>query len=265
MVIKTISVNDLEKIRELQPVGWPGIVEAFTYYIKKPFCYPVKAVCTGELVGVGAAISYNDTGWLAHIIVSEKHRKKGIGGALVDYLCAYLTEHGQKTIFLIATELGYSLYKQAGFSEEMEYAFFEGVGELAQVSAENIIRPTPADKEEILSMDQAATGEERRTLLLDYLDTGYIYRKDRKIEGVYLPELGEGLIIADHEEAGIALLKLRAWFSKKGTLPIENTVGMDFYRDNGFTETKRLKRMIYGKEIKWRPDQVYNRIGGNFG
>src|SRR5690554_2040587 len=214
MVIKTISVNDLEKIRELQPVGWPGIVEAFTYYIKKPFCYPVKAVCTKELVGVGAAISYNDTGWLAHIIVSEKHRKKGIGGALVDHLCAYLTEHGQKTIFLIATELGYSLYKQAGFSEEMEYVFFEGVGELAQVAVENISSLTAMDKEGILSLDQAVTGEERRALLLDYLDAGYIYRKNQKVEGFYLPELGEGLIIAAHEEAGIALLGLRAWFSK---------------------------------------------------
>ena len=120
MLIKPMIGKDIKTIKKLQPKGWSNIVETFKYYYKAPFCYPIKAVIEGEIVGIGTAISYINTGWLAHIIVSEEHRGKGIGGAIVNYLCDYLKNSGHKTISLIATELGYPVYKKAGFREQTE-------------------------------------------------------------------------------------------------------------------------------------------------
>lgn len=90
-------------------------------------------------------------------------------------------------------------------------------------------------------------------------------KKNGKISGYYLPELGEGLIVADNREAGIELMKLKYSISNKGTLPVENREGIAFLKENGFVETRRAKRMILGKEFLWHPDKIYNRIAGNLG
>ncbi len=66
-----------------------------------------------------------NTAWLAHIIVDPEYRKRGIGSLIVCQLLDFLKNSGCETVSLIATELGYSVYKKAGFVEQTEYAFFE--------------------------------------------------------------------------------------------------------------------------------------------
>jgi GNAT superfamily N-acetyltransferase len=260
-----IVESDLERIKALQPEGWSDIVSEIRFYIRAQFCYPIKAICDNEIVGVGAAISYRNTGWLAHIIVSAEHRNKGIGGAIVNHLCDYLKSAGHKTILLTATEMGYPVYKKAGFIEQTEYVFFETTERFSCTLSDSIVRITKKDKEEVLDLDKLISGEDRQHLLSDYLNDGYIYRRDSQAVGYYLPGLGEGLIIADDPDAGIELIKFRNSFSNKGVLPLSNAAGIEFYRNKGFNEIKRIKRMIYGEEIIWRPEKIFSRIGGNFG
>ncbi|HEY8344942.1 MAG TPA: GNAT family N-acetyltransferase [Bacillota bacterium] len=233
LVLEMITAEDLPELQGLQPERWPSITEAFLFYTKNSFCHPVKAVSAGEILGVGAAISYTNTGWLAHIIVKEKHRRRGIGRAIVEGLCNYLTDLGHQTISLLATELGYPVYTKVGFEEETEYVILERPGQAGE-SAKNALSATflagirEEDWAEILSLDHRITGEAREALLLKYLKTGYVYRQDSKIAGFYLPELGEGLVIADNAAVGFELLRLRASFTKKGVFPIENKRAMDF-------------------------------------
>lgn len=265
MTFDPIIEGDLERIKALQPEGWSDIVSELQYYIKSPFCYPVKAIYENEIVGIGAAVSYITTGWLAHIIVSAEHRNKGIGGAIVSHLCNYLKDTGHKTISLTATELGYPVYKKAGFIEQTEFVFFETTEQSSCTLSENIVRITKKEKASVFALDKLISGEDRQQLLSDYLNDGYIYQRDSQVVGYYLPGLGEGLIISDDPEAGIELMQFRNSFSKKGVLPLNNAAGIEFYRNNGFNETKRIKKMIYGEEITWHPEKIFSRIGGNFG
>jgi len=48
------------------------------------------------------------------------------------------------------------------------------------------------------------------------LEKSYVYQKNGNLMGFYLPELGDGLIIADNEEAGIELMRLRYSIINKG-------------------------------------------------
>jgi len=52
----------------------------------------------------------------------------------------------------------------------------------------------------------------------------------------------------------------------KAVIPSENQIGIDFLKKNGFilSETKG-KRMILGKNIDWKPECIFSRIGGNYG
>ena len=70
----TVAHHDLDEIRSLQPEGWPDIVTEFTYYIRKDFCHPLKVTLDERIIGVGASIQFENTCWLAHIIVDKDFR-----------------------------------------------------------------------------------------------------------------------------------------------------------------------------------------------
>jgi GNAT superfamily N-acetyltransferase len=266
MIFEPIIENDIHHLRELQPDGWPDVIPIFEYYIDSPFCRPIKVVIENKIVGIGTAILLNNSAWLAHIIVNPDFRKKGIGSSIVHYLLGYLKNIGIETISLIATDSGYPVYKNAGFKEQTEYVFFEREEPLKDYfRSKNVVQYTSTNAEDIFSLDKIVTGEDRRTLLNDKLENSYVYQKNGKLMGFYLPGLGDGLIIADNEEAGIELMRLRYSIINKGVLPIDNIEGIRFLKENGFLETKRAKRMILGKEFSWQPGKVFNRIGGNLG
>lgn len=181
MILDAIVESDLCNLRELQPEGWPDIIPIFEYYVKMPFCKPVKVMIENRIVGNGAGISLGNTAWLAHIIVNPEFRKKGIGSLIVDHLLKILKNSGCETVSLIATELGYPVYKKAGFVEQTEYAFFEREESFKEYyRAENIVRSTNTNTEDIISLDKIASGEYRSRLLIDKLENSYVYQKKWK-------------------------------------------------------------------------------------
>ncbi len=61
-------------------------------------------------------------------------------------------------------------------------------------------------------------------------------------------------------------MNLKYSTSDKAVLPSENIAGIEFLKQNGFVEnTTKGTRMIMGKELEWKPNNVYSRISGNFG
>ena len=266
MILDTIIESDLYNLRELQPEGWTDIIPIFDYYAKMPFCKPVKVTIENRIVGIGAGISFGNTAWLAHIIVNPEFRKRGIGSLIVDHLLIFLKNAGCETVSLIATDLGYKIYKKAGFAEQTEYVFFEREKQFKDYyRTENIVRCSNTNTEDIFSLDKNVSGEDRRRLLIDKLENSYVYQKNGKIIGYYFPDLGEGLIVADNIEAGIELMRLKFSTSNSGAMPVENREGIAFLKENGFIEIKRAKRMILGIKFPWHPSKIYNRIGGNLG
>lgn len=256
----------MEGLRPLQPPEWPDIVPVFQYYLRSPFCTPMKVVLDGGIAGVGAAISLGATAWLAHVIVAEERRGQGIGGFIVGRLLELLRAAGCDTVSLIATDLGRPVYRRAGFVDQADYLLFTGREplRLAGISG-HIARPLPGEIDAVLALDQRISGEDRRAVLADQLEGSYVYRRGGGIAGYYLPEFYEGPVIADDPEAGIELMKLRYAWACKGVLPAENREGIDFLESRGFKKTLRLTRMVLGRGFPWRPQGLFGRISGNLG
>jgi len=266
MILEPVSESDIDSLRELQPDGWPDIVPNFKIYTSSSFCFPVKAKLDDIIAGVGAVIKFGNTGWLAHIIVRPEHRNKGIGGAIVDHLVNNMKAEGCESVSLIATELGYPVYKRFGFVDQEDYIFFERREPLKnQRLPGNIIPYSINHAEKIFSLDRAVSGEKRFELLVDRLETAFVFERGGNVAGFYIPDLGEGLIIANDAEAGIELMKARLSNTNKSVLPVCNEKATEFLRANGFVEIKRAKRMILGKKFEWQPAKFFNRAGGNVG
>lgn len=261
-----ITEEDLKFLSTLQPQGWNNISDAFKFYVESPFCHPIKAMAGESISGVGAAIVFEGTAWLAHIIVHQEHRNRGIGRAIVDRLMEIAKEKGCKTVSLIATELGRPVYLKAGFVDQNDYVFFkreqakpekpfpQGVSELG-----------PDDRGRVLEMDRKLSGEWRQALFEGKWEGALVHRGSDGVDGYYIPALGEGLVMAENDRAGLALLGVKMAGSVKIVLPAENVAGIAFLKDNGFVEASRSKRMVWGPPFPWRPERLYHRIAGNVG
>ncbi len=268
MEISSFQYTDIVLLKRIQPEGWSGLEPVFQYYLDASYCEPIKVTHKGDLLGVGVAILYPTTAWLAHIIVDENHRRQGIGHTIVEALLNLIKLKNIPTTILIATDLGYPVYKKIGFQKDTEYAFLkrEKPWTLPSISSEFIVPYHEKYKTDVLSLDKKITGEKRMILLDEYLRTSFLYVKDEKVLGYSIPDLREGPIYAIDPEAGLAFMQLKFANTDRAILPIDNQIGIDFLLQNGFVPYDYTGiRMVYGQAYKWQASCFYNRIGGNLG
>ena len=261
--IRPFCKPDLDKLYPLQPKGWEDIVPYFKFYLNKSICYPLAAVGNGQLAGVANAILTGESGWLAHIIVSEVFRKQGLGKQLTKALIDYLRNAGCKVQHLIATSMGEGIYKKLEFRHLETYRFFQGTKISYPDMNKSIRSLQPSDWDAVMTLDKEITGEIRKPLLALYPFKGWVYFTAGKLIGYYLSEIGEGTILAVEVEAGLALLNLKHSLKAcKTALPDSNRAGIDFFIGNEFEETGQAVRMVLGEKLAWNPESVYSRIGG---
>jgi len=267
MEFATLTYQDLPVTGELQPEGWPDIVTDFKFYLDSEFCIPMKVVLEKRMVGIGAAIVLGDSAWIAHIIVDERFRKKGIGYSIVKELLNRLDTYSLKSYMLIATEMGKSLYEKAGFKAVSDYVYFRRETPWNDQKISTKVLPyETAYFSEVMDLDRKISGENRGSLLMGTLRTSEVYIRNNSVQGVYIPELGEGAIIADTRAAGIELMKIKYSVADKAVLPEENHAGISFLEQNGYVKIpKKGTRMVLGDAVKWQPEKIFSRIGGNLG
>ena len=266
MTIEPFSHDDLPVLNELQPPDWRDITPAFEFYLSKSFCFPLKAVSAGRIAGIGAAILYQRTGWLAHIIVHPECRDQGIGGGIVLSLLNLMKQRNCETMSLIATDLGYPVYKKTGFLEDGEYIFYKRDQETSSIPAQDqIIGYNAQFERSVLDLDREISGEDRKDVIVEKLAGSFLCILDNEVTGCYIPDLGEGLIVARRGEAGLALLKLKVAGSNRIVIPAQNKSAASFLEQNGFRETLRCWRMVFGPKLEWKPEGLFSRIAGNLG
>ena len=267
MNLEVIKLADLENIRHLQPEGWSDIVKEFEFYVKAPYCRPIQVKINNRIAGVGASIEFDNTAWLAHIIVDINHRRQGIRYLIVKELVNHLRRKSIETCLLIASEMGRPVYDKAGFRFVAEYTYMKREYIINNIFfSKNIRGFRKKYAEMIFQLDKQVTGENRKRILKEYLKNSYVYQDKGKIYGYYLPALREGLIIADNEQAGEELMKLKFSTHNKIVLPSDNVNAIAFLENNGFVKASgKATRMIYGIDIEWSPEKIFSRIGGNLG
>ena len=261
-----LRAGDLPLLNSVKPGDWSSISEIHEHYLGTRSASCIKVVHdSGEIMGIGTALSFGQTGWIAHIIVAEKFRCHGLGTFIVKDRIDYLrSQRGCKTISLTATDYGYPVYRKIGFVDETMYRILvrpEGALFGGERDA-NIVRIEPGKKDEVIQLDRDASGEDRGEFLRPVLQRGFAYLEDNVVTGIYLSGFGDGGITARSAEAGIALLKERIKEPNKIFLPTENEAALEFLLTAGYTEVKQIHRMILGSPFDRDPRMCYSRIGG---
>ena len=263
--IQKFTDADIEGLVHLQPEGWPDIRDAFKNYLDYDFCMPVAIKKDRQIVATGTAIEYNNTGWLAHIIVADNERGKGLGKQIVKYLYDYLISKTKNSILLMASPAGRPLYLKSGFMDVTEYIRYKKPEESPTKNISEAPVLNEYDKSEILKLDRIISGEDRRNYLSLRLDKGYCTKRGKTITGYYLPRCGEGVVAAVDYEAAEELMSIRSEFANQAVVPLVNKAACSYYEKAGYGSSVIVTRMFAGKNLVWKADSVYNRIGGNWG
>lgn len=267
MDLERLLIPDIKRISHLQPEGWEDIANKFREYCSRSFCHPVKLVAENQIVGIGVLILHKDSAWLAHIIVDKSYRGQGIGNRIVTHLVQYAAKNGFLSINLIATELGAPVYKKVGFYPVCNYVSLKKTK--FWPASRNTAKTITASKEQyqqILRIDREISGENRQELISPYLTDCIVYTDGGSVEGFYVPGLGQGPIYAVTDRAGLALMELKYSSADIAVLPEANNTGIEFLIQRGFEiQNTTAVRMAWGQELPWQPQNVFSRIGGNYG
>lgn len=265
--IRIIRPEDFGDAGNLPPGDWNFDYTDFlkNHFLEKYF-YAVVIYTDAGIVGTGNAFHFGESGWLGNIIVKPAYRRQGIGLFITKHLCRYLTEKGCKTILLLASDEGKSVYQRAGFRIIMKYRYFTSCNEASVSLPVEIRRIEKSDLEKVFEMDRKATGEDRQLLISKSFDNGWVYDNRSSIYGFYLPDFGRGVVIAIDRQAGLKLLELKhSMRDARSAIPVDNHEAIKFFENGDFTEISPCTRMMMGGAIGWTPGNIYSYAHGYCG
>jgi GNAT superfamily N-acetyltransferase len=265
MNISFFEQKDIEALVALQPDSWSDLRATYQFYLNNSFCEPFKVTINNSIVGIGTAILHENVGWLSTIVTHSQFRKMGIGKAITKHLVETLQTKNCDYIYLIATALGEPVYIKVGFKVESHYFVVNNIS-LDNLRLSSFINVYSSQyRNQILELDASIIGENRSNHLESFLEESVLFIKNNIVEGVYYPTLGDGLIVAKTEEAGIELMKKRFQIWDSASFPIENLAAINFLKNQGFEPSGMVSRMYFGEKMNWAPQHLYNRVGGNIG
>jgi len=266
MQFESIQYTDLDQLKVFEPPNWGDLVPRFRYHIDSNFCDPVKLSIAGKIVAIGTVIFHKDSAWLASIIVHPDERNQGYGNKITTHLINSVDKKKYTTIYLDATDLGFPVYQKIGFELETNYAHLRTEANISGLNLSEIIIPYEDKyRSEIIQLDKDISCENREDTITENILTSKLFVQAGKVEAVFFPSLGNGLIIANNDHAGIELVKYRLENNYYAILPSDNVSTIDFLKQSGLVQFRISRRMFIGKKRPWKAASIYNRISGQLG
>ena len=260
------ELPDLLNLSELQPPDWGDLAPRFEYFIKSGYCKPIKLSENGQMIGIGSNMFHQDSVWLACIVVHPDHRGRGLGTILTQKLLADIDRGKYSTIYLDATDFGYPVYKKLGFEVEADYVHLnKQLDSEPYPISKNIVPFREALADSLLKLDEEISGERREGILSDFFQSALVYLVGEEVHGFYIPDWGDGPVIAKNNEAGLELMKLRIQEKTSAVIPAANKSALAFLEKNGFGIYKMSRRMLLGQPKNWKPTRSFNWISGQLG
>ncbi len=267
LTIRRIKHEELSLIRDFAPTEWNiNLEKLYNHYYPQTGFYPIIATIDNLIVGTAIAIIHKEVSWLGTIIVKEEYRNKGFGHFLTSHLIEHSQKLGAKSILLVASDMGLPVYKKLGFQHDLNYLFFKSEETPSFSCIDSPILPIEEkDYDEIMDLDSRITSENRKEILLISMQNGFKFFI-KKVTGYYLPDFGNGLIIAEDNHSGLELMKFKLLKEKSTVcIPETNSVAIDFLQSIGYSQYLKSPRMFLGKNIEWKSECVFARGCGYLG
>lgn len=266
MTIAPFELEDIEfDLAELEPADWDAMAARIRWHLSSPYAVALKSVFGEAMVsGLGMAVAHQGSGWIGDRLMIPRFRGPELEQQLVRALMDDLHARGCTTLHVLVEEDAGALFRGLGFREQGAYVRYSG-GKSEAPTLDEVELCEPHHSMGILRLDKLASGEDRRILISEHFYAGRIFVNKGRVQGHYLPLLGEGLIVAENPFAGLELLRWHLPYVTSITLPEANPAAAEFLQDRHYAIDRRLLRMFHGEPLPWRPEMLYAHIGTNLG
>lgn len=259
--------------------GWNVHEWALRMAIASPSIRFITVVRADRIVAMGSGAAYGPLGFVGNMLVAEDHRRRGIGGHVLETILAYLGEAGVVRIELYATSAGRPLYERYGFGP-MEPGSRAPVprGLLTTDRTSTVAVASAADGwREVAGYDAPRFGGDRSSLLAhmatdpdrpllvarrgeSIVGFAWLRPEDERL-GPFLadtPEVAADLLVAAYEHMpDSSVLSMN--------LPTSNRTGMAWLGGLGVEIDPWDGRMGRGPEIPRRIETIYSNVVGALG
>lgn len=254
---------DLPAIERLRTsVGWSSHDWALRIVLDEPGrCW--VAVDGETVVAVGSGIAYGAIGVVGNMVVADTHRRRGLGGAILDEVLGFLESAGCRGLELFATPAGRPLYASRGFrlEGEMASALVDGAVPLEPDPQITVRGAMPGDLDRVATWDAERFGGTRRTLLAaaigDPARPLLVAEREGGVRGIAWLRPDEarlGPFSADDPAAATALVA-----AARARLPAATTIGFTLRAENAVARTWLVG---LGVEIEpWQGRMVRGDLG----
>jgi ribosomal protein S18 acetylase RimI-like enzyme len=258
IAIRNLADDDLEEIDEILKLAFQSTVSRLQdlrfYRQIEPDGWFV-AIKDGHPAGMVGAINYGAFAHIGFMVVHPNAQRQGIGIALMRYLLARLEQQQVPAAWLDASDMGRPLYEKLGFVTYGATTTFQCRNYVTdnEFRTSNIQPITPDDLEELVQLDTALFGAERRKLFQVLLNlypgrafmhrdaqgqmTGYIFAQENRI----------GPWAMMQSDSAEALLQAALSLPYKDTVsvyvPAENREALELVQRYGFEQLRVSQHM----------------------
>jgi GNAT superfamily N-acetyltransferase len=172
----------------------------------------------GHWIGTGLMLPLGERiAWISMVLVDGSHRRRGIGGALLEH-CFESAEQQGSIAGLDATEFGRPVYLRYGFRDvyPLRRWLLDGLPSSWRPPAALSVAPVnPSDLREFVRYDGLRSGLEREHILAHLLERqprlAFAARRGDNLAGYVLARDGRlatqiGPVVADNAETAVALI-----------------------------------------------------------
>jgi len=251
--------------------------------IKRIFSYEPNgcfiATINNEPAGHVFSINYGRLGWIGLLIVSPKHRRKGVGTLLLNKAKTYLLTTKAKTVRLEAEPTIAHMYRKLGFFDEYDSLRFTGVSKKTKSSSNHYVKPLrKEDVAKLAEFDAEHFGANRikvlRGLYQDNPQFCFVSHKESKVSGYIIHrETEDGYRIGpwvcnseNQQVAGELLMKCLESIGQNKKLyvgvPAPNKTAIQILQDLNFEQYSKSIRMYFGKKLETEQVDHVFAIGG---
>ncbi|MGA2254722.1 MAG: GNAT family N-acetyltransferase [Thermoguttaceae bacterium] len=227
----------------------------------------------GQPVGTTCVTRFDTIAWISMVLVDAAHRGRGVGTQLMRHALGWLDQCGTRTVRLDATALGRPVYEKLGFVGEYEVARWEGAAVGGELRAE-ITVAADSHMKAIAALDRQATGTPRGPLLARlFAERPHGMRlaaAQGRITGFSVVRLGGrarqiGPVVALDISSGSGLLDA-AFFDHQGQavlldVPLPNRPAVQWAETRGLCIQRQFLRMVRGRPVADRPEQIWAAFG----
>jgi GNAT superfamily N-acetyltransferase len=248
---------DLAGVRSLyREVGFRDDLVEDLHFLRRIGGDVFVATRDDAVVGASSCLPFGRTAWIGGVAVAPDARRQGLGERLTAVALDALLAGGAATVLLHATPMARSLYERLGFERDDQVIEFTGPGLHDPGRPCPDVRPgRSADLDAVLALDEMATGEDRRRMLVPLWDGSSRVVHDGALRGFHIPQLASaaGEVVASGPEAGRALLGAalaRPSRALRVAVPERASESLRLLTSKGYQATSRTTRMHRGPSVR---------------